>query len=223
MVIPRFDQRQPDAPLPDRLFLDAVCNWLDSRRLVTTEIYVRGPVYVPVWVTVGIVTMPGQLRELVQKNVQDAIREYLSPLVGGPPVATASALLDMDLPDAVAAPQDPCKLPGTGWPLWTDVRVQDLEAVATRVVGVRYVDSINLGVRMIAPGTIPLTDADQVPTGAIVSNVASVSITGLQLPRLAGIGVREGTADDLSTLLGQQPVPTGLRNQMPVPVLPPKC
>ncbi len=225
MVVPKFDSRQPDAPLPDRLFLDAVCNWLDPRRLVTTEVYVRGPVYVPIWVTVGIVTMPGQLRELVQKNVQDAIRTYLSPLVGGPPVATASALLDMDLPDVTATPvpQDPCNLPGTGWPLWNNVRVQDLEAVATRVPGVRYVDSIHLGARMITPGTIPLTDADQVPAGAIVSNVDSVSISGLQLPRLAGISVREGTADDLSSLLGQQPVPAGLRNQMPVPVLPPKC
>ena len=223
MVIPKFDQRQPEAPLPDRLFLDAVCTWLDPRRLITTEIYVRGPVYVPVWVSIGIVTMPGQLRELVQKNVQAAIHEYLSPLFGGPPVPTAAALLDMDIPDPVATPKDPCKLPGTGWPLWTDLRVQDLEAVATRVVGVRYVDSIKLGVRMIAPGTIPLTDADQVPTGAIIADVSQVSITGLQLPRLAGISVKEGPADDLAVLLGQQPVPQGLRNQKPVPVLPPTC
>ena len=223
MVIPTHDQRQPDAPLPDRLFLDAVCNWLDPRRLITTEIYVRGPVYVPVWVSVGIVTMPGQLRELVQKNVQAALRNYLSPLIGGPPVPTAAAVLDMDIPNPVATPQDPCQLLGTGWPLWTDLRVQDLEAVATRVVGVRYVDSINLGVRMIAVGTIPLTDADQIPTGAIIANVTQVSITGLQLPRLAGISVKEGPADDLAALLGQQPVPQGLRNQKPVPVLPPKC
>jgi hypothetical protein len=223
MVIPAHDQRQPDAPLPDRLFLDAVCNWLDPRRLITTEIYVRGPVYIPVWVSVGIVTMPGQLRELVQKNVQAAIRDYLSPLTGGPPVPTASALLDLDIPDHVATPADPCKLLGTGWPLWTDLRVQDLEAVATRVLGVRYVDSIQLGVRMIAAGTIPLTDADQIPTGAIVANVNAVSITGLQLPRLAAISVKEGPADDLAALLGQQPVPQGLRNQKPVPVLPPTC
>jgi hypothetical protein len=76
---------------------------------------------------------------------------------------------------------------------------------------------------MIAAGTIPLTDADQIPTGAIVANVNAVSITGLQLPRLAAISVKEGPADDLAALLGQQPVPQGLRNQKPVPVLPPTC
>src|SRR6185503_18665151 len=29
MLIPRRDSEQPDAPRPDRLFLDAVCAWLD--------------------------------------------------------------------------------------------------------------------------------------------------------------------------------------------------
>ena len=33
MVVPRFDLRQPDAPVPDRLFLDAICDYLDPRRL----------------------------------------------------------------------------------------------------------------------------------------------------------------------------------------------
>ena len=129
MVVPDQAIELPDPPVPDRLFLDTVCRWLDPRRLVTTELHVRGPVYVPVWVTIGIETMPGQVRSLVYKRVREAIRAYLSPLVGGVP--------------------DPCAddLVGTGWPLGMEVRRQDLEAVAVRVEGVRYVTGIRLGVQ----------------------------------------------------------------------------
>ena len=43
MVIPKYDPVQPDAPRPDRPFLDTVCNYINSRRLVTTEVFLRGP------------------------------------------------------------------------------------------------------------------------------------------------------------------------------------
>src|SRR5439155_27039447 len=72
LVIPRSDPAQPDAPTPDRQFLDAVCAWLDPRRLLTTELHVRGPRYVRIYVSVGIVPLPGQLRETVQRAVQAA-------------------------------------------------------------------------------------------------------------------------------------------------------
>jgi Baseplate J-like protein len=205
MVIPRSDPMQPDAPVPDRLFLDAVCAWLDPRRLVTTEIYVRGPQYVPLWVSVGIVTMAGQMREIVQRNVRVALQEYLSPLTGGPPVVSDFTL------DA-ASPSDMttngAKQRGIGWPLSTEVRRQDLEAVATRVAGVRYVDSVKLGIVATDVATLP--------------NVERVPILGLQLPRLVGISVREGTAEDVTTLLGLQPTITPTAS-VPVPVLPGKC
>ena len=42
MAIPRFDPGQPDAPRADRLFLNALCRYLDPRRLVTTELVLRG-------------------------------------------------------------------------------------------------------------------------------------------------------------------------------------
>ena len=42
---PGDDPASPDAPVPDRLFLDAVCRHLDPRRLVTTELFLRGPDY----------------------------------------------------------------------------------------------------------------------------------------------------------------------------------
>jgi Baseplate J-like protein len=206
LVIPRSDPEQPDAPIPDRLFLEAVCEWLEPRRLVTTEVFVRGPIYVPLWVTVGITTMAGQVRELVRRNVQAAIREYLSPLFGGPPVAGTP---DADLMCEPVRGRDPCAPPrGTGWQLGMLVRRQDLEAVATRVPGVRYVDSVRLAVTT--------------PGGATLTDVAQISIAGLQLPHLVGIGVREGTAEDPAVLLGQQPALTP-GNVVPVPLLPQKC
>ncbi|MCS6844216.1 MAG: putative baseplate assembly protein [Caldilineales bacterium] len=206
MVIPRHDPVHPDTPEPDRLFLDAVCRWLDPRRLVTTEIFVRGPEYVPVWVSVGIVTLPGYQREQVRRDVRTALRNYLSPLIGGPRAA-AAADLDPICPDNGAEDAACPPARGVGWPLATEVRRQDLEAMATRVPGVRYVTGVKLGVN--TPGSATLTD------------VATVPLSGLQLPRLVGISVAEGAAEDLASLLGQQPAVSP--NLVPVPVLPQAC
>ncbi len=209
MVVPKQDAALPDPPVPDRLFLEAVCEWLDPRRLVTTEIFVRGPVYVPLWVSVGVTVMPGHVSGIVQREVRAAIREYLSPLLGGPPVAGAPSL-DAVCTDPPTA-SDPCPKPrGLGWPLNMEVRRQDLEAVATRVAGVRYVDTIKLGV--MTAGGVTLTGVDR------------VTISGLQLPWPAGVHVREGSAEDLESLLGAQPAdPTPKPMPVPVPLLPKRC
>ena len=54
MVVPGHNIEQTTPPVPDRLFLDAVCAWLNPRRLVTTEIFVRGPQYISLVVTIGL-------------------------------------------------------------------------------------------------------------------------------------------------------------------------
>lgn len=119
MVIPRYDLSQPDAPMPDRWFLDAVCKYLHPRRLVTTEVHVRGPKYVSIWVTVGIEVIAGKdfapLREKVIKELQT----FLSPLTGG--------------------------YEKTGWLLSRGVDAEELKAVATRVEGVAKVNGLLLG------------------------------------------------------------------------------
>ncbi len=186
MVIPEQAIELPNPPVPDRLFLDTVCRWLDPRRLVTTELHIRGPVYVPVWVTIGVETMPGQVRSLVYKRVREAIRAYLSPLIGGVP--------------------NPCDedLVGTGWPLGMEVRRQDLEAVAVRVEGVRYVTGTRLGVQNGA--------------GQLV-DVAQQQMLGLQLPWLTGIDVG-AQPEDLAAFSGVAADPG---EALPVPVIPKKC
>ena len=117
MVIPSFDLVSPDAPQPDTEFLRAICTYIEPRRLITTEVHVVGPCYVPVWVSVGVKISRGYGRDAVLQRVRQALEHYLSPLVGGP---------------------DP---KGTGWPLGKKVLARDLEAIVTRVEGVEYVES----------------------------------------------------------------------------------
>lgn len=209
LVIPKTDPAQPDAPVPNRLFLDTICSWLDPRRLVTSEVYVCGPQYVEIWFSIGVVTMAGQGREDVSRRVRDAIRTYLSPLNGGPPVAPEAALDTNCPPDVSTTTNNPCpQLVGMGWPLNTPVQVQDIAAVASRVSGVRYVTAARLG--MLVPGTKTIIAVDE-----------PVPIAGLQLPRLIDISVSEGSAADLSIFQSQSA--TSSPDLVPVPLLPQKC
>jgi hypothetical protein len=122
MVVPRFDSVRPRWPTPDRLFLRTVCDHLDQRRLITTEVYVRGPVYFDVYLTIGISTQAGHFPDIVRQDVRNRMYAYLSSL---PPGGAA----------------------GGGWELGRSLLKRDLEAVATRVPGVAFVRSIHLGVK----------------------------------------------------------------------------
>lgn len=113
MVIPNSNQN--NAPQPDSFFLEAVCNHLQPRRLVTTDLHVRGPKYKEVWVSVGIELLGGYGASVVQENVRQALLTFLSPLRGGPQAK--------------------------GWPLNVKVLPKELEAVVARVEGVRLVNS----------------------------------------------------------------------------------
>jgi hypothetical protein len=178
MVIPRFDGTRPRWPAPDRLFLRTVCDHLDVRRLITTELYVRGPEYVDVYLTIGITTQAGHFQDVVRQDVRNRMYAYLSSL---PPGGAG----------------------GGGWELGRSVLKKDLEAVATRVPGVAFVRSIQLGV-------------------ASSEDVDSSSLTGLQLPQLRGISVVEGEAEPLDAVIaGGVVAPEG--RQVPVPVTPEAC
>jgi predicted phage baseplate assembly protein len=126
LVIPLYDAVRPRWPQPDRLFLRTVCDYLDQRRLVTTEIYVRGPEYIPVYVTVGIKVQAGHFPDVVRQDARARLYEYLSALPPGGP-------------------------DGTGWPLSKRLLRKDLEAVVTRVDGVEFVRSLFMGVRDSSP------------------------------------------------------------------------
>ena len=180
LVVPKYDAVRPRWPVPDRLFLQTVCNHLDTRRLITTEIYMRGPEYVDVTLSVGLRVREGYFRDVVIQDVRNRLEEYLSALAPGGPDET-------------------------GWPLSRRLMTKDLEAAVTRVAGVEYVESMQMGV-----GSAVAVDASD--------------LTDLQLPRLAKLGVREGEAESLSSLLGQAPPDDGAPVEvLPVPVSRVKC
>lgn len=196
MVIPRTDPLQPDAPRPDRFFLNTICDYLDARRLVTTEVVLRGPVYVPVWISVGITVVAGMAVAEVREAVSRGLRECLSPL---PPGGTPSL---EDVTTILRAPQVAERR--RGWPLRKRVVAAELEAVVNRVEGVLFVNNL-----LLASGT-----------GAADTAIA---MRGLQLPRVAGISVVVGDALDLDQLRGQRSESTAAVGFVPVPIVPEKC
>lgn len=114
LVLPQFDLDTPDAPQPDHLFCSAIANYLEPRRLVTTEIILRGPTYRPVFVALGIEVIEGATGSAfaeVREAVQRAIRAHLSPYT---------------------------------WKLGKPVLALELAAVASRVEGVLLVRAIRL-------------------------------------------------------------------------------
>jgi hypothetical protein len=85
-----------------------------------------------------------------------------------------------------------------------EVRRQDLEAVAVRVDGVRYVNDIRFGVEDAAGN---------------LQDKPSLKITGLKLPWLSGIEVGSSAAP-LDVFTGVAPEADDV---VPVPVIPKKC
>ena len=124
MLVPRFDPRAPDAPMPDRAFIDALCRHLDPRRLVTTELVLRGPIYVPLWLSVGITVAGGYTVPQVRDAVKARLRALLAP-------ARTDGATD---------------LPGfeDGWPLGRAVNRLELWAEIARVAGVLKVNGVAL-------------------------------------------------------------------------------
>jgi Baseplate J-like protein len=165
LVLPRHDPVQPDAPMPDRAFLDAVCRYLDPRRLVTTEVFVRGPVYRAIWVSVGIDVVPGAGVALVREDVVRALRRFLSPLPSDEPA---------EFPHAAA-----------GWPLRKPVIALELLAVVARVGGVRLVPGL-----LLAEGSGPPVDALTL-SGLDLPRLVGISVVvgdPLPLDELRGAG-----------------------------------
>lgn len=105
------------APRPVESLLRTVCSHLDARRLLTTELYVVGPVYVPVTLTLVAVIMPGTDAAEASAALTAAMRRFFHPLHGGPD--------------------------GRGWPFGGTIRYADLYRAAL-VPGVARLDEVEL-------------------------------------------------------------------------------
>lgn len=175
LVIPRFSASRPDAPSPDAEFLRAVCAHLEPRRLVTTELILRGPDYVPVWISVGIEVVAGFDTPTVRDAVAQRLRAFLAPLRANAGGQLENQAVLRSTPGNVDAHQ--------GWPLRRPVQARELEAEVARVPGVALINQLELG-------------------GATGSPVDRLEMKGLQLPRLDGISVTTGDALPLAQVRG---------------------
>ena len=204
LAIPRYDPEHPDAPRADRMFLDALCRHLDPRRLVTTELVLRGPIYKGIWISVGIETVAGVSIAETSEAVRQRLRDYLSPLS---PLGFADQL--GPLYGAPPAPEQ------RGWPLRMPVQARVLLAEAARVAGVRSVAPV-----VLAEGA-----------GAAVE---TVPIDGIELPEILGISVVAGDPVDLASLRGDSSGTGGggsggdgggtdAKKRLPVPVVAETC
>ena len=197
MAIPRFDPGQPDAPRADRLFLNALCRYLDPRRLVTTELVLRGADYKGIWISVGIEAAAGWSVAQVVNDVKQHLQDWLAP-VGDAGAEPRNA------PLFTPRGTDPAR----GWPLRTAVSSRVLLAEVARVPGVVSVADV-----LLAEGSLPAAD--------------SVQMSGLQLPRVLGLSVVAGEPLALAAVRGDAssaaPADASAPRRLPVPVVPESC
>jgi hypothetical protein len=104
MIIPKYSGTRPDAPSPDSTFLANVCAWLAPRRLVTTELFLRGPTYVSIWVSVAIEIVAAgpdpdsaNSTAVIREAVKRRVRGFLAPVsaTGGWPLRRAVLQLEL--------------------------------------------------------------------------------------------------------------------------------
>lgn len=187
MLVPRHDPVQPDAPLPDRAFIDALCHHLDARRLITTELVLRGPQYVPIWLSVGITVAGGHTVPEVRDAVKARLRAVLAP-------SRTDGATD---------------LPGLedGWPLGRAVNRLELMAEAARVPGVLRVNGLKLarGDGSDVPEELPLS-------GLQLPRLLGLSVElgdAIPINNLLGQGSGDGSGQANSGARGRVvPVPT---------------
>ncbi|MEP6903118.1 MAG: baseplate J/gp47 family protein [Actinomycetota bacterium] len=127
LVIPKYDPKQPAAPVPDKLFLDTICRFIDERRLITTEVFLRGAVYKPIWISVGINVVAEKSVAEVREAVKKALLDFLAPIN----------------PDADLINDSEGEI-NNGWMLRKPVTAKELLAVASRVSGVMFVNDVLL-------------------------------------------------------------------------------
>jgi hypothetical protein len=124
VVVLPANQDQP-MPEPSEGQLDAVCAHLNSRRLITTELYVTGPRYLPVTqLEVDIrAAQNADLKSLVDA-AYDALLNYFHPLKGGEK--------------------------GLGWPFGEDVYLGEIYQLLQQIDGVRRVFGLTVSLEGVS-------------------------------------------------------------------------
>jgi hypothetical protein len=200
MAIPADDPAHPEAPRADRPFLTALCAYLEPRRLVTTELVLRGPDYVGVWISVGIEVAGNRGVAETVEAVTARLKGFLGALpAGGSALPPLPLLYGPDVDPALR-----------GWPLGRAVNARTLLAEAARTPGVVSVEDV-----LLARGARAATE--------------SVPLVGLELPEILGISVVAGTPLSLDLVrgtgapAGDGTAPSETVRRLPAPVLAETC
>jgi len=119
MIFPFKSAQQPPNPRPDRRLLEQVKAYLDPRRPLGTELYVIGPEYLGLGLSVAIGVAAGHAREEVVKAVSRRLYNFLWPL---PPGGRG----------------------GGGWPLAAPVMNTEAEVIVAQTPGVRTTQGVRL-------------------------------------------------------------------------------
>jgi Baseplate J-like protein len=197
VVWPREDLKHPNAPVPNRTLLSQVCQWLDQRRLVTTELNVIPPTYKKVAIAVGLQAKPGYGVEAVRRWVELVVRQYLAPL---PPYGPG----------------------GSGWPLGRAIYGPELEAAALQVEGVQFIECIRLAL-WVGNSTTGHWQEATVLSGTSTDGCApreNIALQPWEVPEVAEITVVQGPALKPGDAVG--PVKPPLV-PIPIPTIPDEC
>ncbi len=194
MLVPKYDELHLDTPEPDQNFINAVCAYLDPRRLVTTEVFLRGPTYKSIWISVGFKAVTSTKIVEVREAIKKALYAFLSPLPGTDNTGHEN-----------------------GWPLNKPVIDRELLAVVSRVPDVLLITDL-----LIGDATFSAKETQK--------SAGQINMSGLELPRIAGIAVSVGDPIGIDQLRGQS---SQLSDQasgtltgsgtVPVPVVPEGC
>jgi hypothetical protein len=185
MAIPSTDPSRPEAPRADRPFLNALCKYLEPRRLITTELVISGPDYVGIWISIGIEVAGNHSAAETIERVKQRIRDYLSPL----------PLEELPLPLLYGTPGDPER---RGWPLGRAVNARALLAEAARAEGVFTVQDVLLARGSNAAAeTVPLA-------GLELPEILGLSVV---VGPPAGLDLVRGAAPALAETKALLPVP----------------
>ncbi|MCP4925659.1 MAG: putative baseplate assembly protein [Gammaproteobacteria bacterium] len=97
-----------DAPVPSEGTVQTVCNYLNQRRLLTTELYVMGPTYQTVVVRAELVAEETADLAEIKAQALDSLQLYFDPIDGG------------EDSDPIKTLDDP-ERSGGGWPFGGDI------------------------------------------------------------------------------------------------------
>lgn len=98
--------------------ITTVKNALTPKLLLTTQLHVVGPQFVPVGIKATVVPLPDELEPVLQQRVVDAVKNFLNAHTGG---------------------ED-----GKGWPFGRNVFISEMYSLLDQLPGVDYVTAITL-------------------------------------------------------------------------------